>query len=150
SGPQTGAPPGSRAETPPPDQFSWSTMTSRVHSGGPVVDPVAPSAPAAHDQPNDGATPGAGRAASRQSHSGGTIASHRREYGIADPAEPGPPAAGRAAGAAVVPPAALDRRTGRRGPGPGGRGHLGRPERFRLARQGRDEDVADAEAQADA
>ena len=93
SGPQTGAPPGSRAETPPPDQFSWSTMTSRVHSGGPVVDPVAPSAPAAYGQPNDGPPPGAGRAASRQSHSGGTIASHRREYGIADPAEPGPPAA---------------------------------------------------------
>jgi len=93
SGPQTSAPPGSRAETPPPDQFSWSTMTSRVHSGGPVVDPAAPSAPAAYDQPNDGPTPGAGRAASRQSHSGGTIASHRREYGIADPGEPGPPTA---------------------------------------------------------
>jgi serine/threonine-protein kinase len=91
SGPQTGAPPGSRAETPPPDQFSWSTMTSRVHSGGPAVDPVAPSAPAAYDQPNYGATPAAGR--SGPSHSGGTIASHRREYGIAGPGEPGPPVA---------------------------------------------------------
>ena len=91
SGPQTGAPPGSRAGTPPPDQFSWSTMTSRVHSGGPAVDPVAPSAPAAYGQPNYGPPPGAGR--SGPSHSGGTIASHRREYGIAGPGEPGPPAA---------------------------------------------------------
>ena len=91
SGPQTGAPPGSRAGTPPPDQFSWSTMTSRVHSGGPAVDPVAPSAPAAYGQPNDGPPPGAGR--SGPSHSGGTIASHRREYGVAGPGEPGPPAA---------------------------------------------------------
>ena len=33
SGPQTGAPPGSRAGT-PPDQFSWSTMTSRAHTPG--------------------------------------------------------------------------------------------------------------------
>src|SRR6201991_1282921 len=85
SGPQTGAPPGSRAGTPPPDQFSWSTMTNRVHSGVPAVDPVAPGAPAAYEQPNYGATPGAGR--SGPSHSGGTIASHRREYGIADPGE---------------------------------------------------------------
>ncbi|HEY1000097.1 MAG TPA: serine/threonine-protein kinase [Streptosporangiaceae bacterium] len=91
SGPQTGAPPGSRAGTPPPDQFSWSTMTSRVHSGGPAVDPVAPSAPAAYGQSNYGATPGADR--SGPSHSGGTIASHRREYGSAGPGEPGPPAA---------------------------------------------------------
>src|ERR1700750_631827 len=91
SGPQTGAPPGSRAGTPPPDQFSWSTMTSRVHSGGPAVDRVAPSAPAAYDQPHYPAPPGAGR--SGPSHSGGTIASHRREYGIARRGEPGPPAA---------------------------------------------------------
>jgi hypothetical protein len=87
SGPQTDAPPVSRAETPPPDQFSWSTMTSRVHSGG----PVAPSAPAAYGQPSHEAPPGAGR--SGPSHSGGTIASHRREYGVAGPGEPGPPAA---------------------------------------------------------
>jgi hypothetical protein len=59
--------------------------------GGPAVDPVAPSAPAAYGQPNDGPPPGAGR--SGPSHSGGTIASHRREYGIAGPGEPGPPAA---------------------------------------------------------
>jgi serine/threonine protein kinase len=64
SGPQTAAPPVSRAETPPPDQFSWSTMTSRVHSGGPVADPVTPSAsavpsaPAAYGQPGYEAPPG--------------------------------------------------------------------------------------------
>jgi serine/threonine protein kinase len=68
SGPQTGAPSGSRAGT-PPDQFSWSTMTSRAHTPGSVMDPGPPS------------------------HSGGTLASHRREYGIAGPGEPGPPAA---------------------------------------------------------
>ena len=41
AGPQAGAPPDSRAGT-PPDQFSWSNMTSRAHSAGPVMDPVAP------------------------------------------------------------------------------------------------------------
>jgi hypothetical protein len=93
SGPQTGAPPGSRAGT-PPDQFSWSTMTSRAHTPGPVVDPVPPSvpaAPAAYGQPGYGPPSGPGRTG--PSHSGGTIASHRREYGIAGPGEPGPPAA---------------------------------------------------------
>ena len=72
---QTGAPPGSRAGTPPPDQFSWGTMTSRVHSGG--QPPWIPSPPGTEVV----------------AHSGGTIASHRREYGIAGPGEPGPPAA---------------------------------------------------------
>jgi hypothetical protein len=93
SGPQTGAPPGSRAGT-PPDQFSWSTMTSRAHTPGPVVDPVRPSvpaAPAAYGQPGYGPPSDPGRPG--PSHSGGTIASHRREYGIAGPGEPGPPAA---------------------------------------------------------
>ncbi|MGH3119875.1 MAG: serine/threonine-protein kinase [Streptosporangiaceae bacterium] len=93
SGPQTGAPPGSRAGT-PPDQFSWSTMTSRAYTPGPVMDPVPPSVPAApvaYGQPGYESPSGPGR--SGPSHSGGTIASHRREYAIAGPAEPGPPAA---------------------------------------------------------
>ena len=96
SGPQTGAPPGSQAAT-PPDEFSWSTMTSRAHTPGPVVDsaapsvPAAPAAPAAYGQPGYGPPSGPGR--SGPSHSGGTIASHRREYGSAGPGEPGPPAA---------------------------------------------------------
>ena len=34
AGPQTDAPPGSRAGT-PPDQFSWSNVASRAHSAGP-------------------------------------------------------------------------------------------------------------------
>ena len=46
AGPQTDAPPGGRAGT-PPDQFSWSNVASRAHSAGPVMDPVAPAVPAA-------------------------------------------------------------------------------------------------------
>ena len=41
AGPQAGAPPDSRAGT-PPDQFSWSNVASRAHSAGPVMDPVVP------------------------------------------------------------------------------------------------------------
>ncbi len=40
-GPQADAPPDSRAGT-PPDRFSWSDRASRMHSAGPVMDPVAP------------------------------------------------------------------------------------------------------------
>src|ERR1700753_3016196 len=39
AGPQAGAPPDSRAGT-PPDRFSWSDRASRMHSAGPVMDPV--------------------------------------------------------------------------------------------------------------
>ena len=47
AGPQADAPPDSRAGT-PPDRFSWSDRASRMHSAGPVMDPVAPpGAPAA-------------------------------------------------------------------------------------------------------
>src|SRR6266566_2735278 len=132
AGPQAGAPPDSRAGT-PPDRFSWSDRASRVHSAGPVMNPVVPgpvpAAPAsgssgpgqswasqpgvdqaAYGQPGYGQPgygqpsygqhgsgppgygppPGADR--SGPGHSGGTIASHRREYGIAGPGEPGQPA----------------------------------------------------------
>src|SRR5439155_23573756 len=41
AGPQAGAPPDSRAGT-PPDRFSWSDRASRMHSAGPVMDPAAP------------------------------------------------------------------------------------------------------------
>jgi serine/threonine protein kinase len=113
--PQADAPPDSRAGT-PPDRFSWSDRASRVHSAGPVMDPVVPApAPAApppgssgpgYGQPSSGQAgygqppgygppgygppPGAGQ--SGPGHSGGTIASHRREYGIGGPGEPGQPA----------------------------------------------------------
>ena len=72
AGPQTGPPPGSRAGT-PPDQFSWGDLASRSHPPGPAVDPVAPAA----------------AAASGVGQSGGTLTSHRRDYGIAGPGEPG-------------------------------------------------------------
>ena len=75
AGPQTGPPPGSRAGT-PPDQFSWGDLASRSHPPAPAVDPVAPAA----------------AAASGVGQSGGTLASHRRDYGIAGPGEPGQPA----------------------------------------------------------
>ena len=147
AGPQAGAPPESRAGT-PPDQFSWSNVASRGHSAGPVMDPAAPgpvpAAPASgssgpgqswgsqpgadqaaygqpgygqpgygqpgygqpgygqpgygqpaygqpgYGQPGYGPPPGAGRSGPGQS--GGTLTSHRREYGIAGPGEPGQPA----------------------------------------------------------
>ncbi len=105
-GPQADVPPDSRAGT-PPDRFSWSDRASRMQSAGPVMNPVAPgpvpAAPApgpagpgqswgsqpGADQPGYG-QPGAGRPSSGQS--GGTITSHRREYGIEGPGEPGQPA----------------------------------------------------------
>jgi N-acetylneuraminic acid mutarotase len=82
AGPQTGPPPGSRPGT-PPDQFSWANVASRSHPPAPAVDPVAPAAAAAASGPS-------GRAGAGQS--GGTIASHRRDYGVAAPGEPGQPA----------------------------------------------------------
>ena len=62
AGPQTGALPGSQAGA-PADRFSWSSLASPSHGGGPV-DPGQP---------------------------GGTLTSHRRELGLAGPGEPGQP-----------------------------------------------------------
>jgi len=101
AGPAAGRPPGSRAGT-PPGAFSWSNVpASRPHPPAPGTDPVAPAAsgrsgpgqswssqPSA-DQAGYG-QPSAGRAGAGQS--GGTLASHRREYGVAGPGEPGQPA----------------------------------------------------------
>jgi serine/threonine protein kinase len=112
--PQADIPPDSRAGT-PPEPFSWSDRASRVHSAGPVAPgPVAPgsAAPAAASGPGQfwGSQPGAGQAAYSQpgygqpgypppgagqsgaGQPGGTLTSHRREYGIAGPGEPGQPA----------------------------------------------------------
>jgi hypothetical protein len=59
AGPQADAPPGSRAGT-PPDRFSWSDRASRMHSAGPVMDPVAPpGVPAAPPPGSSG--PGSGQ-----------------------------------------------------------------------------------------
>jgi serine/threonine-protein kinase len=142
--PQADVPPDSRAGT-PPDRFSWSDRASRMHSAGPVMDPVAPpGVPAA--PPSGASGPGSGQSWGSQpsadqvaygqpgygqpgygqpsygqpgygppeygppgygppgygppsgadrsgpGQSGGTIASHRRQYGIAGPGEPGQPA----------------------------------------------------------
>ncbi|HTQ90465.1 MAG TPA: protein kinase, partial [Streptosporangiaceae bacterium] len=102
AGPQTSPPSGSRTG-PPPEPFSWSNVASRSHPPAPGIDPVAPPAAASgpsgaghswNSQPSvDQAgygQPAAGRAGAGQS--GGTIASHRRDYGVAGPGEPGQPA----------------------------------------------------------
>ena len=171
--PQADVPPDSRAGT-PPGQFSWSNVASRAHSAGPVMDPVAPggvpaapaSGPSGPGQPW-GSQPSADQVAYGQAgygpsgygqpgsgQPGGTLTSHRREYGIAGPGEPGQPA-----GAPPSPGGPREPQWYRR---PrwiavlaavvlllAGRGHLGRPERFRLAPEGRGEDVLHAETQAD-
>ena len=102
------------------------TVASRSHPPAPAVDRRrSPPLPAGRS--------GAGQ-------SGGTLASHRRDYGSRARASPASPPAlrrpGRAAGTALVPAAALDRRAGGCGPAPGGAGHLGRAERFRVACRG--------------
>ena len=102
AGPLAGPRPGSRAGT-PPEPFSWGNVASRPHPPAPGIDPVAPAAAASGpsgpgqsrssqpsvDQAGYG-QPAAGRVGAGQS--GGTVASHRREYGVAGPGEPGQPA----------------------------------------------------------
>ena len=102
AGPQTGPPPGGRAGTPPPEPFSWGNVASRSHPPAPGIDPVAPAAASGPSGPGQSwssqpsvdqagyGQPAAGRAGAGQS--GGTLASHRREYGVAGPGEPGQPA----------------------------------------------------------
>jgi hypothetical protein len=90
AGPPIGAPSGSQAGA-PPDRFSWSNMASQA----PAADPVAPGAGQdAYSQPGYGQPgydqPGSGQGGSHQP--GGTRTSHRREYGISGPGEPGQPA----------------------------------------------------------
>ena len=111
--PQTVAPPGSQAGA-PADGFSWSSPASQSHEGDPVSPVAAGSAAAAAlsapgqpwaDQPGSSqagySQPGPGRPGREQQ--GGTLASHRREFGIAGPGEPGqpvgaPPPPGRSRG----------------------------------------------------
>ena len=99
--PQAGPRPGSQAG-PPPEPFSWSNVSRRSHTPAPGIDPVAPAAASGPSGPGQSwssqpsvdqagyGQPAAGRAGAGQS--GGTIASHRREYGVAGPGEPGQPA----------------------------------------------------------
>ena len=96
AGPQTGPPPGSRPGT-PPEPFSWADVASRSHPPAPGVDPVAPAAESGPSGPGQSwssqpsvdqagySQPAAGRAGAGQS--GGTIASHRRDYGAAGPGD---------------------------------------------------------------
>jgi len=67
--PQTGAPAGSQAGA-SADRFSWSSLAGQSHGG----DPINPINPAGRSEP------------------GGTLTSHRREFGLAGPGEPGQPA----------------------------------------------------------
>jgi len=101
AGPQTGPPPGSRAGT-PPEPFSWGNVASRSHPPAPGIDPVAPAAASGPSGPGQSwssqpsvdqagyGQPAAARAGAGRS--GGTLASHRRDYGVAGPGEPGQPA----------------------------------------------------------
>ncbi len=86
-GPRTGAPAGSQA-APAPDRYSWGSVASQPHAAEPV-DPVAPGSVGAGSSALArqlwGAQPGA-------SQPGGTLTSHRREFGIEGPGEPGQPA----------------------------------------------------------
>ena len=115
SGPQTGAPPGSRAGT-PPDQFSWSTMTSRAHTAGPGVDPSRPASP---PRPPRTASLGTGRRPARA----GPVP--------VIPAGPSPPTAvstaSRARGSPVRPPPRRRRRRADRGSRSGTAGRAGSP-----------------------
>ncbi len=100
AGPRTGAPAGSQPGA-PPDRYSWSSVASQAHAAEPV-DPIAPGSVAAGSpagvsgtgQPwgaQPGASqPGYGQASAGQQ--GGTLTSHRREFGTAGPGEPGQPA----------------------------------------------------------
>ena len=131
AGPQTGAPPDSRAGT-PPDRFSWSNLASRAHSAGPSWIPSRPPRPGcAAGRSGLRVSPGAASPARTRSptaslvrpawlqparlrsarvwpqpgrrrrgrsgpgQSGGTLTSHRREYGIAGPGGPVSPRARR-------------------------------------------------------
>jgi hypothetical protein len=100
AGPRTGAPAGSQPG-PPPDGYSWSSVAGQAHAAGPV-DPVAPGSVTAGSpagvsgagqpwgaQPS-ASQPGYGPAGAGQH--GGTLTSHRREFGTAGPGEPGQPA----------------------------------------------------------
>ena len=106
-GPPAGAPPGGQAGA-PADRFSWSSLASQAHA----AEPVAPASPpgygqadhrqadyrqAAYGQPEYAQPeyaqpgydqPGSGRGSDQL---GGTLTSHRREYGSAGPGEPGQP-----------------------------------------------------------
>ena len=104
--PRAGAPSGAGSAShdgTPPDRFSWSSLASQAHA----ADPVAPASAAAAEAYAPG-QPGSSQAGYSQAdygqgghdqpsrpgpaQSGGTLTSHRREFGIGGPGEPGQPA----------------------------------------------------------
>ena len=93
-GPGTASSPafGTMTAGPPADRFSWSSLDNESRGGDPA-DPVAPGSVAAASPSGPGqpwaGQPGASQAGSGQP--GGTLTSHRREFG-AGPGEPGQPA----------------------------------------------------------
>ena len=143
AGPQTDAPPGGRAGT-PPDQFSWSNVASRAHSAGPVMDPVAPGASPPRRRPGlrvrvspGAASPARTRSptvspvtASLATASPVTVSPARAGRVRVSPAGPSPPTAvntaSRARASPVSPPARRRRRAGR-GNRSGTAGHAGSP-----------------------
>ena len=90
------APPGRHAGA-PPDRYSWSTPPSHAHAADPGAPgglaAVSPSGPGQSwsIQPSAG-HPGYGQPPSMDQPGGGTLTSHRRDYGPAGPGDPGQPA----------------------------------------------------------
>ena len=114
TGPRTDTPPGGRTG-PPPDKFSWSSLASRASVTDPAAaesataatphdpawrgQPAGASPPAGYSQPGPN-QPGPGQPGygppgpsgpPRGGKSGGTLTSHRREYGVTGPGEPAQP-----------------------------------------------------------
>ena len=96
-GPLTGSPPGGQPGA-AADRFSWSSVPSQSHVG----DPAGSAAAASYAQPGyrpGSSQPGSGQPGSSEpgsSQPGGTLASHRRQAGVAGPGEPGQPAGAQA------------------------------------------------------
>jgi serine/threonine protein kinase len=101
-GPRTDSSPASQSGG--PDRFSWSSQASKSHAGDSAglgsaaaasqADPARPGyGKLGYAQSGSGQS-GSGQSGSGQSGSshGDTLASHRREFGVAGPGEPGQPA----------------------------------------------------------
>ena len=90
------APPGRQAGV-PPDRYSWSSPPGHAHAAGPAAPgslaAASPSGPGQSwsSQPGAG-PPGYDQPPTAGQPGGGTLTSHRREYGNAGPGEPRQPA----------------------------------------------------------
>ena len=96
TGPDASAPPGRPAGA-PPDRYSWSSPPGHAHAAGPVTPGSLAAAPPSgpgqswSSQPSAG-PPGYDQPPTAGQAGGGTLTSHRREYGNAGPGEPRRPA----------------------------------------------------------